>query len=121
MHFLNVHLRPLQWLGGPGNHRKEMQDALAKCEGLAPLIVLGDFNEPDTGAAIAVLKARGMSNALDLCQPPAFTWRLQGNWGSVQARLDHILAQPPLRCLWARVIMSEASDHRPVLAVYQSK
>lgn len=119
VHFLNVHLRPPQWLGGPGHHRKEMEEALAKCEGLAPLIVLGDFNEPDAGAAVALLKARGMSDALDLCEPGAVTWRLQTKWGSVAARLDHILAQPPLRCLSARVIASEASDHQPVLAVFQ--
>ena len=120
VYFLNVHLRPPQWLGGPVHHRKEMEEALAKCEGLAPLIVLGDFNEPDTGAAVALLKARGMSDALDLCEPAAVTWRWQGNWATIGARLDHILAEPPLRCLSARVITSEASDHRPVLAVFQS-
>ena len=119
VHFLNVHLRPPQWLGGPVHHRREMEEALAKCEGLAPLIVLGDFNEPDAGAAVALLKARGMSDALDLCEPATVTWRLQSKWGSVEARLDHMLAQPPLRCLSARVITSEASDHRPVLAVFQ--
>jgi endonuclease/exonuclease/phosphatase (EEP) superfamily protein YafD len=119
VHFLNVHLRPPQWLGGPAHHRREMAEALSKCEGLAPLIVLGDFNEGDSGAAIALLKARGMSDALDLCDPTAVTWQVGGNWLSVGARLDHILAGPPLRCLSARVIPSQASDHRPVLALFQ--
>ena len=120
VHFLNVHLRPPLLLGGPSRHRKEITEALAKCDRLAPLIVLGDFNESGAGGALSLQKVRGMSNALDLCEPDAVTWRLQNKWGSIEARLDHILAEPTLRCLSARVIASEASDHLPVLAVFQS-
>jgi len=119
VHVLNVHLRPPQWLGGPGVHRKEMQSALERCGDVAPLVVLGDFNESNGDGAVGLLKERGMSDALDLCEPAAVTWRLEAKRVRVAARLDHVLCGPGLHCVSARVLRSEASDHLPVLAVFE--
>ncbi len=116
---LNVHLRPPQWAGTSGAHRKEMVRAWELRQGGAPLIVLGDFNEGDEGGAATYLAEQGLTDALKRFAPGESTWRWSSRYLTAHARFDHVFYSD-LRCLSARVIETDASDHRPVLAVFTS-
>jgi len=114
---LNVHLRPPQWAGTAKAHRKEMSKACELRDGNLPLIVLGDFNEGDEGGAATWLAEQGLTNALRQFAPDEATWQWRGKHLAAYARFDHVFYSG-LRCVSARVIDTDASDHRPVLAVF---
>jgi endonuclease/exonuclease/phosphatase family metal-dependent hydrolase len=84
-------------------------------------IVLGDFNEDDSGRAVQWLTTNGMKDALREFDRGADTWRWRTSVGTFSDRLDHILYSPDLHCFYARVIKRGASDHLPVVAVFGEK
>jgi endonuclease/exonuclease/phosphatase (EEP) superfamily protein YafD len=144
---MNVHLRPgagrtvaevirEQLIDLPEAHRKEIAAAFDKAklatrpdsptandrDARPPLIVIGDFNEQDGGAAVAWLVAQqGLADALPQFDAKSETWQwTTKEFGRISARLDHIVYRG-LGLVSARVIDQPwSSDHRPVEAVFRS-
>ena len=125
---LVVHLRPPlgdrgfsvgSYLSTPQTRQREMQHHYPMLHSGLPTVVLGDFNESDTGAAVTWLGRRGFRNALAEYAPDAQTWRWPLGSITLRQRLDHILYRRPLHCLSARVLDCGASDHLPVVAVFE--
>ncbi len=127
---LTVHLRPpLSERGSatpsamyqaPKIHRAEMAGFLAAMDRSRPLLIAGDFNEEEGSGAVRQLIDDGFTDALSLFDRTARTWEWPVVSGvAVRRRYDHILANAPLRCVAARVGDVQASDHYPVVAVYE--
>ena len=102
-------------------HVEEMKTFHRKLTLRRPTVVMGDFNEGDGGSAIEWLEEQNFTNALrefDLKTP---TWEWRTGLVRVTKRLDHILYTPELYCLESRVFRRGASDHWPVLAVFERR
>ncbi|HUQ02676.1 MAG TPA: endonuclease/exonuclease/phosphatase family protein [Kofleriaceae bacterium] len=84
-----------------------------------PALVIGDFNEDERGLALRFLAGRGLVTVLPSFQPDADTWQWQTSLGPVKSRLDHVVADPRLVALDARVINAGRSDHFPVVATFR--
>ena len=84
-----------------------------------PALVVGDFNEDERGLALRFLAGRGLVTVLPRFQPDADTWQWQTSLGPVKSRLDHVVADPRLIALDARVIDAGRSDHVPVVATFR--
>lgn len=84
-----------------------------------PALVVGDFNEDEGGAAVRFLAGRGLVTVLPAFQPAADTWRWQTSLGPVTSRLDHVVADPRLVAVEARVLEHGRSDHLPVVATFR--
>lgn len=125
---LGVHLRPPvsdsgSFISGhfstPIVRTTELQHHARFLKGHAPLLVVGDFNEDEDGAAIAWISgARALSNALMAFAPGADTWRWPTRLWTFEETLDHILFDARLDCLNAKVVRAGRSDHFPVLATF---
>jgi endonuclease/exonuclease/phosphatase family metal-dependent hydrolase len=98
-------------------HRREIQDFTRDVDFDAPLIILGDFNENERGAAAMWVRLRGLRSALMQFDPFSPTWAWDEDPG-VTARLDHIFHSPDLELTHAQVIPGGASDHQPVVAAF---
>jgi len=126
---LNVHLHPK--IGEDGKpvigadssteeiRLREIKGFYGHPRGNLPMIALGDFNEDESGSAMKWLSEKGMTNALYEFDRSSSTWRW-GHYVTIEDRFDHILYSDRLHCLEARVVKAGASDHYPVLAVFQS-
>jgi len=127
--FLNVHLRPpVSGRGsvgiGPYFSTKpirlaEVQALHKRLEPGKPTIILGDFNEDDSGRAVRWLRGQGMTDALREFDRRTSTWRWRTRYLTLRHRLDHILYSPELHCLSAGVVKAGGSDHYPVIALFQ--
>jgi endonuclease/exonuclease/phosphatase (EEP) superfamily protein YafD len=84
-----------------------------------PALVVGDFNEDERGLALRFLAGRGLVTVLPSFQPDADTWQWQTSLGPVTSRLDHVVADPRLVALDARVLRAGRSDHFPVVATFR--
>lgn len=127
---LNVHLQPQVdddgkfslsgLLSSDARHEKEIQRFHAAIDSGAnalPLMVVGDFNEGESGAALKFLQCEGFTNALpefDRCTP---TWAWNFGLITWRMRLDHVVYDG-LHCYEAKVLKVGASDYLPVLAVF---
>ena len=128
---MSLHLHPqLNNQGGvslgayvttPKTRRQEIQAFHSHLTRDLPTVILGDFNENDSGAAVAFLKSRGFSDALDSVDDSTPTWKWKTSVVTVHARFDHIMYSRRLRCLNTFVVSQGASDHRPVVAVFQNR
>jgi len=128
---LNVHLRPAvsdrgsftpsAYYSTKATRLDEIRWFYARLNAKRAAVVLGDFNEDDSGRAVQWLQAKGMKDALREFDRYTDTWRWRTSIGTVYDRLDHILYSPRLRCFSARVIKAGASDHLPVVAVFGEK
>lgn len=128
--FLNVHLRPPvsdrgsvgigPYLSTKKIRLLEIQALHKQLEQGKPTIALGDFNEDDSGRAVAWLRRQGMIDALREFDRRTNTWRWRTSYVALRDRLDHILHSPELHCLSARVMNAGASDHLPLVAVFES-
>ena len=124
--FLAVHLRPpLGENGGvsvSGYLRsrevrvREVQTLHARLNASAPAIILGDFNENESGEAFQWLIGQGLINALASADGQTHTWEWRTSLDTLRNRFDHILLSPNLRAEDARVMRAGASDHFPVVA-----
>lgn len=129
--FMNVHLHPACNEEGrftigayastsPAARLVETRAFHPKLVSDRPAVVLGDFNEGNDGDSIEWLVGQGMTDAL-----PEFDWHSETwHWRtsvslSLRKRLDHILYSKGLRCCEARVVKEGASDHYPVVAVFE--
>ncbi|NQT88378.1 endonuclease/exonuclease/phosphatase family protein [bacterium] len=128
--FLNVHLRPAvsdKGSVGVGPYLSTKKVRLSEVQSLhrqlakdTPTIVLGDFNEGDSGSAVEWLVGQGFIDALREFDRRAKTWRWRTRYVTLRGRLDHILYSTGIHCLSARVMGAGESDHLPVLAVFES-
>ena len=132
---LNVHLRPplkanrgvssvaSAYFSTKAIRRKQLATYLSALpkEKHTPVIVMGDFNESDSGRALKLAKRRGYRNALAKFDSSTPTWRWPTSMYTFTSRLDHILHSKNLRCHAAQVLGDGGSDHRPVEAVFTLK
>lgn len=129
---LAVHLRPaVSETGsvGPGPYystkpirRAEIEELHALLKDGAPTLVLGDFNEGSGGRAVAYLEKRSFTNALGEFDAGSSTWRWRvAGCVTVRQRLDHVLYAGGLYCCRSEVFRRGASDHYPVLAVFDGR
>lgn len=98
-------------------HPRELDEFCDQVDFNAPLVVLGDFNEDEYGAATTSLERRGLRRAIafqDLLKP---TWRYD-NLPLIARRLDHVYYSPDLRRIRSSVLEMGRSDHWPVLASF---
>jgi len=104
---------------GRGKERlSEIRSYYAHVDPARPLIVLGDFNEPEDGQAVRFLKDRGMTSALGEFDRLTPTWGMWVGFIPLSSRLDHILYSPDLYCFEAFVRKGGGSDHDAVEAVF---
>jgi len=126
---LAVHLHPpldaqgsvvRGYLASQGIRRREIEAFAPLLDGDPglPALVVGDFNEDAEGAALRFLAGRGLRSALAVLEPTATTWRWGTSVGTVTGRLDHVVHDPRLVALDARVLRRGKSDHFPVLATF---
>lgn len=103
---------------GPA-HRQEIEDFCAAIDFDAPLVVLGDFNEDESGAAASWLRQHGLRSALDQFDLISPTWAWVGT-PLVTARLDHVFYSNRLQPRFAKIFPAGKSDHHPVLAAFDT-
>jgi endonuclease/exonuclease/phosphatase family metal-dependent hydrolase len=125
--FLNVHLHPPLSEGGgftgsayfqtQNVRQNEIQYLHQKLPTGVPTIVLGDFNESDSGDAMGYLGEQGLTDCLGQFDRRSNTWRWETSVVSLEGRYDHILYSSQLKCYDAKVLKEGSSDHLPVLAV----
>jgi endonuclease/exonuclease/phosphatase family metal-dependent hydrolase len=124
---LNTHLRNATGQNGntiqsyfrtPADHLYEIEVFTnAGSQPAMPMLVVGDFNEGPTGAAVEYLEGIGFQNVLPLFHPGQPTWRYgRSVGGQFTQELDHILFDPSFEPLDAWVVNAGASDHIPVVA-----
>lgn len=124
---LAVHLHPPiteegSWLFGyfrtDGARLQEIEKFTAGLGAKLPTLIVGDFNEGTSGAALSYLEAHGFRSALPEFAPEAATW----HWplGSIEltAQLDHVVYDRGLEPLTAAVLRAGHSDHEPVRATF---
>jgi endonuclease/exonuclease/phosphatase (EEP) superfamily protein YafD len=123
---LNVHLRPpssdsgnkvMGYLTTGGIRRDEMKGLLGHLTAGGPAIVVGDFNEGDSGGAVECCTRKGYADALPEFDRKSSTWQGQYMGMKLTERPDHVMYSGELRCFEARVVPEKASDHDPVMAV----
>ncbi len=124
---VNVHLRPplaeggsvtaSTYLGTGSIRREEVQILSEKLEAGTAAIIVGDFNENESGKAVAWLRERGFADALRQFDGSANTWEWRTSVITLRGRYDHVLYSNGLRCTDARVMRRGASDHFPVVAL----
>lgn len=101
---------------------RELRDFLGYRDLALPTLMVGDFNEGDRGTVVRQLSERGLKDALPEFDTSSNTWRWPTSYGfTLTQRLDHLLYSDLLRCLDARVIRKGASDHYPVVAVFERR
>jgi len=101
----------------------EAQEVYQHIDSKSPAVFAGDFNEEESGRAVAFLGSRGFTDALSQFDRSSYTWEwsVGSASGVLRRRFDHILYSPQLHCLSARVIKAGASDHYPVLGVFEKR
>jgi len=128
LQILNVHLRPpvsdsgsvvSGYFSTPPIREQEMAGFAAALDPDLPTLVVGDFNENDSGRAIAVLRAAGFATALPKFDVPQRTWRWTTSMGTVTSQLDHIVHDPRLEPLDVRALPLGRSDHLPVVGIFE--
>jgi len=128
---LAVHLRPaLSERGGvsPGAYfatKRTRAEEVRYLHGLLapgePAIILGDFNDDDSSSAVQWLVKQGFTDALGEFDPKTDTWRWPTRLWTFTDRFDHVLYSRELGCCRAQVLKAGASDHFPVVAVFEKR
>jgi len=123
--FLVVHLHAQVDGEGHFTLRSRAADRLAEITAYTsgmrpevPRIVLGDFNEGETGPAVRYVKSLGFTNALPEFDHLSKTWSPTRIVKLPTRRIDHMLYSPPLKCLKSAVKGFGGSDHRAVWAQF---
>ena len=106
----------------PDARLKEIRAYYERRDPALPALMIGDFNEGDSGSVVQWLGAKGLKDALPKFDSYTKTWHWETSIGiTVKHRLDHLLYSAPLHCLEARVVQKGESDHYPVIAVFESR
>ncbi|MDP6542993.1 MAG: endonuclease/exonuclease/phosphatase family protein [Phycisphaerae bacterium] len=129
VHICNVHLRPplsdrgsispSAYMNTPEIHRREIAEAYGHMDSKRPRLVVGDFNENDSGGGIAWLGKRGFTDALSQFDTSSNTWQWRVGAITLRNRFDHILHSGNLHSTSAWVVAKGKSDHRPVVAIIE--
>jgi len=127
---LNVHLRNATGQNGnviqsllrtSTDHDYEIRLFTSENMAALPTLVVGDFNEGASGAAVEYLLGTGFQNALPLFHPGQPTWRYgRSVGGQFTQELDHILFDSAFEPLNAWVVTAGDSDHLPVVAHFEA-
>lgn len=129
---MNVHLRPQIGDSGPNVigvasgmirtpaiREGEISDYFPHLRPKVPTLIAGDFNESEDGDALDYLDERGFRSTLpEFSEDDTWHWNMSVI-GTVSRRFDHIVYGPGLEPLSARVIQAGASDHLPVVAIFE--
>jgi endonuclease/exonuclease/phosphatase (EEP) superfamily protein YafD len=124
---LVVHLHPPvtedgSWVRGYAStgavRRSEVEHWLPSLEPGLPTLVVGDFNEGTSGAAVQRLERQGLRTALPEFDPKAKTWRWPVGPLQLSAQLDHVAYSAQLEPLTALVEPRGQSDHFPVVVEF---
>ena len=124
---VNVHLRPplsergsvtpSAYFGTRSIRREEVRLLSEKLDAGAATLVVGDFNENDSGKAVTWLREHGFADALRQFDSRTNTWEWRTSVITLRGRYDHVLYSKDLKCMDARVMRRGASDHFPLVAV----
>lgn len=125
----NLHLHPAvnkrgsftcyaYFCGSPRARLEEVKAFRKALNPALPALIVGDLNE-NSSSAVGHLKETGFVDALPEFDRSADTWKWTSYGITVSSRLDHVLYRPDLYCTEARVLEAGASDHYPVIAVFQ--
>jgi endonuclease/exonuclease/phosphatase family metal-dependent hydrolase len=127
---LNVHLRNATGQDGntiqsllrtSADHDFEIKYFIGENTTPLPTLVVGDFNEGASGAAVEYLLSSGFQSVLPLFHPGQPTWRYgRSVGGQFTQELDHILFEPKFEPLNAWVVNAGDSDHLPVVAHFEA-
>jgi endonuclease/exonuclease/phosphatase family metal-dependent hydrolase len=119
---LDVHLRPpvatadQGWISAlsstPAVRQAEVQHYVPALAPDMPTVIAGDFNEGDGGRALRRLHDAGFVDVMAELKVRGHTWR----WGSLRARLDHVLVDEHFELLDAEIVDAGRSDHLPLRA-----
>lgn len=125
----NVHLRPqlsdrgsfipTAYFNTPDIHRREISEAYGEMDDSRPALIVGDFNESDSGGGMAWLAERGFKDALSQFNTSAKTWRWKTSLITLKNRFDHVMYSSDLRAISAWVIDKGKSDHLPLVAIIE--
>lgn len=119
LHVLNTHIDAS---GDDTWRRQEATRLVAIADSLrsagARLIVGGDMNSTPESAVQAIVRAAGLRDAWTACGSGQ---ELTYPAGTPVKRIDYLYLTAPLQCSEARVIDTQASDHRPVLIVLEGR
>jgi endonuclease/exonuclease/phosphatase family metal-dependent hydrolase len=77
-------------------------------------VIAGDFNEDETGLAMAALARHGYARVATT-GPTSWHYEEDG-WDVLKMDIDHIVVGPTLTGRDGRVLDAGTSDHRPVVA-----
>lgn len=119
---LHVHLRPAldagSWFKGfittPPVREAEIQAHWSRLAHALPTVIAGDFNEDETGLAMAALARHGYARVATT-GPTSWHYEEDG-WDVLKMDIDHIVVGPTLTGRDGRVLDAGTSDHRPVVA-----
>jgi endonuclease/exonuclease/phosphatase family metal-dependent hydrolase len=127
----NVHLRPplsdrgsispSAYMNTPKTHAREIAEAYGKMDSNRPRLIVGDFNENDSGGGIAWLGKWGFKDALSQFDTSSNTWRWKVGAITLRNRFDHILHSGDLHSASAWVVAKGKSDHLPVVAIVEKR
>ncbi|HEU4628735.1 MAG TPA: endonuclease/exonuclease/phosphatase family protein [Gemmatimonadaceae bacterium] len=114
LHVLNTHLDP----SADDHWRRQEADSVlslaltARAGGVLPVLVGGDFNSTPDSEVQARLRAGGLSDLWPTCgEGDGLTYPVE----QPVKRIDYLYALGGMTCERARVLESDASDHRGVL------
>ncbi len=125
---LQVHLRPQisdrgsvvsGYFGTPPIRESQIKLFAKHLDPSLPTLIVGDFNEEPDGRALSYLSELGYRSALPAFAGSEPTWRWPTSLMTLRQQLDHIVVDPRLDVLDARVLDQGSSDHLPVVAVVQ--
>jgi len=125
---LQVHLRPQisdggsvvsGYFGTPPIRESQIKHFAKHLDTSLPTLIVGDFNEEPDGRALSYLSELGYRSALPAFAGSEPTWRWPTSLFTLRQQLDHIVVDPKIDVLDARVFEQGRSDHLPVVAVVQ--
>jgi endonuclease/exonuclease/phosphatase (EEP) superfamily protein YafD len=114
-------LTPQSLVQTPRIRLAEIQDLWRRLDADRPTVILGDFNEEDSGKTLRWLAGMRMTNALGQFDRDSHTWRWPHRLAILRRRFDHILHSPHFHCRHAWVVKKGASDHFPVAAILERR
>jgi endonuclease/exonuclease/phosphatase family metal-dependent hydrolase len=129
---MSVHLRPSVPFNTAGSlsitpyfeakkvRKLEIVDFAKHLDGDVPAIVVGDFNEDESGKAVRHLLEQDFTDSLPEFDRSSSTWEWPFLCFTLDDRYDHIIYCPKLYCLSSAVFKTGGSDHFPVKAVFES-
>lgn len=111
VHVLNTHL---DYRRDPAVRATQVREMLAHIDTTVPTLVFGDMNASPSAPELQPLLAR-LHDAWSAASGAGFTYPAD----APTERIDYVLVSPQFRVRDAAVPVTEASDHRPVVADLQ--